>query len=199
MTRTSEHVRRMESIDPSPATCAIAVTVRMLTGILEPDEGSIAFGEAGGAAALPPASLGYLPEERGLYKEVSPLRTLVYFGVLRGMTRGGAREAALGWLDRLDLTDRKDEKLDALSKGNQQKVQFIAALLHRPSFAILDEPFSGLDPVNQDFFLDLIRERRERMIRSAQHPSPRETSPRRRRYRRPTAGPLRSHRRRCPR
>lgn len=134
-------------------------TVRMLTGIIRPDEGSIAF--AGGAATLPPSALGYLPEDRGLYKEISPLRTLVYFGVLRGLTRREARLAAHSWLERLDLADRCHEKLDALSKGNQQKVQFIASILHRPSFVILDEPFSGLDPVNQDFFLDLIREFRD--------------------------------------
>ena len=136
-------------------------TVRMLVGILRPDEGSIAFGGAGGGPTLPPADLGYLPEECGLYKEISPIRTLVYMGVLRGMTRRDARLAARRWLERLDLADRANEKLDALSKGNQQKVHFIASILHQPSFAILDEPFTGLDPLNQELFLDLIRELRD--------------------------------------
>ncbi len=136
-------------------------TARMLVGIIRPDEGSIAFAAAGGRPTLPPADLGYLPEECGLYKEISPLRTLVYFGVLRGMTRRDARLAARRWLERLDLADRANEKLDALSKGNQQKVHFIASILHKPSFAILDEPFAGLDPLNQDLFLDLIRELRD--------------------------------------
>ncbi len=134
-------------------------TVRMLVGINDPDEGTIAFGD--GARTLPPARLGYLPEDRGLYKEIPILRTLTYLGVLHGMPTRASRQAALTWLDRLDLRARSGEKLDVLSKGNQQKVQFISAILHRPAFAILDEPFSGLDPVNQDFFLDLLRELRD--------------------------------------
>ena len=136
-----------------------STTIRMIMSIIYPDAGSIEV--LGGNALRSKDRIGYLPEERGLYKEISPLRTLVYFGVLRGMTRRDARLAALRWLERLDLADRATEKLDALSKGNQQKVQFIASMLHEPSFAILDEPFSGLDPVNQDFFLDLIRELRD--------------------------------------
>lgn len=81
-------------------------------------------------------------------------------GILRGMRREDAKRAAEEWLERLELGGRKNEKLDQLSIGNQQKVQFIAAILHRPKFAILDEPFSGLDPVNQEFYLDIIRELR---------------------------------------
>jgi ABC-2 type transport system ATP-binding protein len=133
--------------------------VRMLLGILRPDSGTIAYDLAEGSAHWPDAArLGYLPEDRGLYKDLPILRVLTFFGVLRGMERSAAAEAAGNWLERLGLRDRARERLDSLSKGNQQKVQLAAALLHRPAFAVLDEPFSGLDPVNQELFLDLIRE-----------------------------------------
>jgi ABC-2 type transport system ATP-binding protein len=136
--------------------------VRMLVGITRPDSGSIEFRLSGGPDdRVSPEALGYLPEERGLYRETPVLRTLVYFAVLRGMGRADARRASEMWLDRFGLLDRAREKTDSLSKGNQQKVQFISAILHRPSFAILDEPFSGLDPINQEFFLDVIRELRD--------------------------------------
>ncbi len=135
--------------------------VRMLVGITRPDEGSISWrlGEANGRPQA--QDIGYLPEERGLYKDVPVLRTLTYFGVLRGLPKQQATQAAQQWLERLELADRAQDKIDALSKGNQQKVQFIVAILHRPRFAILDEPFSGLDPLNQDLFLDLFRELRD--------------------------------------
>jgi ABC-2 type transport system ATP-binding protein len=137
-------------------------TIRMLVGIIRPDAGSIEFRLHPGAPAPPRADeIGYLPEDRGLYKELPILRTLTYFGVLRGMGRKPATRAAEEWLERLGLRDRAGDKLDALSKGNQQKVQFVSAVLHRPAFAVLDEPFSGLDPVNQDAFLDILRELRD--------------------------------------
>jgi ABC-2 type transport system ATP-binding protein len=136
--------------------------VRMLLGILAPDDGVIQFYLDGQKFAWPePWQLGYLPEDRGLYKDVPVLRTLEYFGVLRGMKRRAARAAAVEWLGRMGLARQAGVKLDALSKGNQQKVQFISAILHRPAFAVLDEPFSGLDPLNQEFFADLIRELRD--------------------------------------
>jgi ABC-2 type transport system ATP-binding protein len=134
-------------------------TLRLLLGILEPDAGSIEY--RFGAELVrraPAASLGYLPEDRGLYPQVPLLRTLVYLGQLRGMSEADAERGAMGWLERFGLADRAKERMGALSKGNQQKVQFIAALLHRPEFVILDEPFSGLDPVNQEMVLDLLRE-----------------------------------------
>ena len=129
--------------------------LRMLAGIIPPDEGRIRFGDA---PSLPASATGYLPEERGLYRDIPILRTLVYFAALRGMDRRAAERAAQHWLERLGLWDRRGEKLEALSKGNQQKVQFLTAVLHGPQFAILDEPFSGLDPLNQELFLDLLRE-----------------------------------------
>jgi ABC-type uncharacterized transport system ATPase subunit len=135
--------------------------VRMLVGLLRPDSGRIEVHVEGTVAArLPAATSGYLPEERGLYREISVLRSLIYFGRLRGLTTADAERSALDWLSRLGLADRARERLDALSKGNQQRVQFAAAVLHRPRFVVLDEPFSGLDPLSQDFFLDLVRELR---------------------------------------
>src|SRR4051812_34607727 len=131
----------------------------MLLGILEPDGGSIEYSIRGGKPR--PDDLGYLPEDRGLYKDIPVLRTLVYFGVLRGMKRAAARASAIKWLEHLGLAERANVRLDALSKGNQQKVQFISAVLHRPAFAVLDEPFSGLDPLNQEFFATVIRELRD--------------------------------------
>ncbi|HEX7708248.1 MAG TPA: ATP-binding cassette domain-containing protein [Thermoanaerobaculia bacterium] len=144
--------------------------LRMLLGLILPDAGTITWHTAAGAlvprdatigaasSGPDPGTVGYLPEDRGLYPDVEVLRTLVYFGTLRGMTRAAARTAALEWLERLDLADRAQEPLKSLSKGNQQKVQFISAVLHGPRLAVLDEPFSGLDPLNQDLFLSLIRE-----------------------------------------
>ena len=133
--------------------------VRMLVGIIRPDQGRIAISIGGGVtSALPPAHSGYLPEDRGLYREIAVLRTLVYFGRLHGLDRREAERRALGWLERMGLLDRKLERVDALSKGNQQRIQLIAAIMHQPAIAVLDEPFTGLDPVSQEFFLDLVRE-----------------------------------------
>ena len=134
--------------------------VRMLMGILEPDAGTVAWALDGEAAAPDRTRIGFLPEERGLYQDVPVLRTLVYFGTLRGMSHHDASREAQRWLDRLELGTRAKEPVKSLSKGNQQKVQFVAAVLHRPRFAVLDEPFSGLDPLNQELFLDLVRELR---------------------------------------
>jgi len=134
--------------------------VRMLMGILRPDRGAITYRLFGTAAPPSPRDLGYLPEDRGLYRDIPVERTLTYFGRLRGMSSAAARTAGLTWLERLGLSDRAKDKLDTLSKGNQQKVQFISSILHKPSFAVLDEPFSGLDPLNQNLFLDLLRDLR---------------------------------------
>ena len=133
--------------------------IRMIVGLLEPDEGTITRDFAVGAER-PRGVLGYLPEERGLYQDMPIGSTLAFFGQLQGMAPHAARDAASAWLERLGLDARGKEKVKSLSKGNQQKVQFAAAILHRPRLAILDEPFSGLDPVNQEVFLELIRELR---------------------------------------
>lgn len=133
--------------------------VRMLLGINHPDSGTIKYVKGGEVRrVLPPEMVGYLPEERGLYKDQPILKTLVYMAVLRGMDRENAKREALRWLERFDIADRKNDKLDTLSKGNQQKVQFVSAILHQPVIAFLDEPFSGLDPLNQELVSGIIRE-----------------------------------------
>lgn len=135
--------------------------VRMLVGITRPDSGTITFADSLTSAHGPDRGrMGYLPEERGLYLDRPTVQTLAYLGALRGLSRSRAEVAARAWLERLGLADRSTHKIETLSKGNQQRVQIVAAILHKPSLAILDEPFSGLDPINQDAVVDLIRELR---------------------------------------
>ena len=133
-------------------------TLRMILEITRPDSGQ-AFWDGG--SALDRRRIGYLPEERGLFEDATALRMLAYLGTLRGMDDRAASEAARRWLERLGLADRAGSKVGALSKGNQQKVQFAGAILHRPALAVLDEPFSGLDPINQELIITLIRELRD--------------------------------------
>ncbi len=123
-------------------------SIRMLMGILAPDEGAVEV--LGAAPADVKDRIGYLPEERGLYVGMRVLDNLVYFGSLRGLARAEARRRGLAWLERLGMADKADRKLSELSKGNQQKIGFAATVLHGPELLVLDEPFSGLDPVNQD-------------------------------------------------
>lgn len=134
--------------------------VRMLMDIIKPDEGIIEFYlNDNKCSQIPFASeLGYLPEERGLYQEIPIIKTLEFMGIIRGMDKTQAKKSSEEWLDKLDLLDRKREKLSTLSKGNQQKVQFISSVLHNPLFAVLDEPFAGFDPINQEAFLKIIKE-----------------------------------------
>jgi ABC-2 type transport system ATP-binding protein len=131
---------------------------RILMGIHLADAGSVKWDLAGPLGT----QVGYLPEERGLQQDVPIERTLTFLGRLRGLDRAAARRATGAWLERLGLSQRAGDKLDTLSKGNQQKVQIAATLLHEPSFALLDEPFSGFDPVNQELLLELIGELRKR-------------------------------------
>jgi ABC-2 type transport system ATP-binding protein len=133
-----------------------------LLGIIQPDSGTVSFSLGNGQSTPLPAQIGYLPEERGLYRDIAILKTLTYMGILRGLERRDAESQGRSWLERVNLADRAGDKLETLSKGNQQKVQFISAILHRPEFAILDEPFAGLDPINQDFFIEIIRDLREK-------------------------------------
>jgi len=132
--------------------------IRMIMGILVPDAGEISFDFDGHPQALDKSKIGYLPEERGLYEDVKVCDNLVYLASLKGLPAEEARREALRWLDRLDLGEYADQKLEKLSKGMQQKVQFVASVLHRPELVLFDEPFAGLDPVNQDLFKGLIRE-----------------------------------------
>ena len=122
-------------------------TIRMMTGITRPDTGTVElFGKPFDREAL--RRVGYLPEERGLYKKMKVLDQLVFMGQLHGLSAPVAAERARAWCARLQLDDVIEKKTDELSKGMQQKVQFIATLLHQPELVIMDEPFSGLDPVN---------------------------------------------------
>ncbi len=160
--RLSFEIRRGEVFALlGPNGAGKTTTVRMLVGMIAPDAGTIEVHLGGWRAGkLPPELSGYLPEERGLYRELSVLRTVVYFGRLRGLARKEADRRAHEWLERLELLDRRHERVDSLSKGNQQRVQLITAVLHRPEVAILDEPFSGLDPLSQERFLELVGELR---------------------------------------
>ncbi|MEO8724552.1 MAG: ATP-binding cassette domain-containing protein [Acidobacteriaceae bacterium] len=138
-------------------------TIRMMIGITLPDSGEIRmFGEPFRRAHL--KRIGYLPEQPGLYKKMKVLEQLVFMGELRGMSASSARTHAVQWCERLDIAGSLDSKYEELSKGMQQKIQFICTLLHDPEFLIMDEPFSGLDPVNtkliKDILLDLKRQGR---------------------------------------
>jgi len=132
--------------------------IRMILGILKPDSGHITFNLDGSDGALAKELVGYLPEERGLYDERRVGETLGYLAQLHGMDRRRARERTLYWLDRLGLSGQLRSRIKELSKGMQQKVQFIAAVLHEPQLVVLDEPFAGLDPPSQDLFLEIINE-----------------------------------------
>ena len=133
--------------------------IRMITGFTKPDYGSITLSMDGEEFdAIPSHTLGYLPEDRGLYPEKSILKNILYFAQLNGMEKGAALVQADYWLTRFELQDRKNEQLKSLSKGNQQKVQLITAVIHRPKWVILDEPFSGLDPVNQEKVVEFLSE-----------------------------------------
>ena len=145
-------------------------TIRMITYITGPDEGEVTY-EGKPVGTWSQRRMGYLPEERGLYKQLRVKEQLVYLGTLKGMSRSEASDRADYWLDRFDATTWADKETEELSKGMQQKVQFIATLLHEPSLLILDEPFSGLDPINSDLLRDIILELRQddRTILFASH------------------------------
>jgi ABC-2 type transport system ATP-binding protein len=122
-------------------------TIRMMMGITIPDSGRIRlFDKPFERKAL--EKVGYLPEERGLYKKMKVVEQLVFFGRLHGLEPGEARKRAKAWAERMEIADALDKKTEELSKGMQQKIQFIASLLHDPGLIVMDEPFSGLDPVN---------------------------------------------------
>jgi ABC-2 type transport system ATP-binding protein len=132
-------------------------TIRMIMDIIRPDAGSIrVFGKPMDEPIKD--RIGYLPEERGLYPKMRVLDMLQFQGTVKNLSPPDARSAAGRWLDRLELGDWKAKKVEELSKGMQQKAQFIAAVMAEPELLILDEPFSGMDPVNQDLLKDLILE-----------------------------------------
>ncbi len=131
-------------------------TIRMMMDIILPDEGTVRlFGDDRGGRHHS-ARIGYLPEERGLYKKMKVRDTLVFLAETKGVRRAVAQRKADEWLERLDLGAWKLRKVEELSKGMQQKVQFIATMLHEPDLLILDEPFAGLDPINTQELKDVI-------------------------------------------
>jgi ABC-2 type transport system ATP-binding protein len=133
-----------------------STTIRMIMNILVPDEGRIMLFGGEAASRDLSARIGYLPEERGLYKKMRVLDHLVFLGETKGVPRRRARELSGQWLARLGLGDWAARRVEDLSKGMQQKVQFIGALLHEPELVVLDEPFSGLDPVNSQVMKDVV-------------------------------------------
>jgi ABC-2 type transport system ATP-binding protein len=132
-------------------------TIRMMIGITLPDQGEVRlFGQPFHREQL--SRIGYLPEERGLYKRMKVLDHLVFLGRLHGLSEHDARKRSLDWCERLQIADWEDKKVEELSKGMQQKIQFIATLLHDPALVIMDEPFSGLDPSNSVMLKDVLIE-----------------------------------------
>jgi len=134
-------------------------TIRMFMGIIGPDEGEIRiFGQPLGEKTK--ETIGYLPEERGLYRKMKVLEHLVFLAEIKGVNARTAAERGRRWLERMELGGWAEKTVESLSKGMQQKVQFISTVLHEPKLVVLDEPFTGLDPINTQLFLDVIAEMR---------------------------------------
>jgi ABC-2 type transport system ATP-binding protein len=132
-------------------------TIRMIMGILLPDEGTVSlFGSDPDVTRR--TKVGYLPEERGVYRKMKCLELITFLAEIRGVSRVEGRRRGGEWLDRLGLGEWADRKVEDLSKGMQQKVQFIGTVVHEPELLILDEPFSGLDPINQDVMEEIVRD-----------------------------------------
>ena len=132
-------------------------TIRMVMRIIASDSGTVLL-DGQPVDDDRRRIIGYLPEERGLYKKMKVLEHLVYLGTIRGIRPGEAKKRAAAWLERFDLAEWSTHKVEDLSKGMQQKIQFIGTILHRPPLLILDEPFSGLDPINTRALKDLLQE-----------------------------------------
>ncbi|WP_080833007.1 ABC transporter ATP-binding protein [Cohnella massiliensis] len=135
-------------------------TMRMVLGLILPDDGQIRyFGRPYGKEQL--SMLGYLPEERGMYPKIKVSEQIAYLAQLRGMSRKDADANLKRWLDKFEIPEHYNKKVEELSKGNQQKIQFIAAVIHRPKIVIMDEAFSGLDPVNVELLKTTVKELRD--------------------------------------
>jgi ABC-2 type transport system ATP-binding protein len=158
-------VKPLDLIVPRGATYGLlgpngagkTTTIRMLLRIIQPDSGEVRIMDS-------PLSqegldrIGYLPEERGVYRRMKVRKLLSFFAELKGVSPRDSRPRIDQWLERMELTDRADAKVQELSKGMQQKIQFIGAILHEPEIVVLDEPFSGLDPINQRVLREIITE-----------------------------------------
>src|SRR5690625_4188970 len=134
-----------------------STTIRNIMGIIYPDKGDITF-QNSPAGEIPRQKIGYLPEERGLYKNVKVKDILLYLADLKYYPLNKAKDRALAYLKKFDLEGKENVSVEELSKGMGQKVQFISSIIHEPELLILDEPFSGLDPVSQELFKDEIRQ-----------------------------------------
>jgi ABC-2 type transport system ATP-binding protein len=140
-----------------------STTIRMIMDIIKPDTGTVSLlGETDPDRRRD--RIGYLPEERGLYRKMKVRELLTYFAALHGMEPRHARERAMHWLERIELGAWAEAKVEALSKGMQQKVQVIATILHEPEVVILDEPFAGLDPVNVDLVKQILLDLRNQGV-----------------------------------
>jgi len=162
---TFQAVKPLDLVVPRGATYGLlgpngagkTTTIRMALRILQPDSGDIRIlGEPQSQEGLD--RIGYLPEERGVYKKMKVRRLLSFFAELKGVSPRDSKPRIQYWLERMELADRMDSKVGELSKGNQQKVQFIGSILHEPEIMILDEPFSGLDPINQRVLREIVNE-----------------------------------------
>lgn len=131
-------------------------TIRMILGIMGADKGKACWNNT--PISRETLAFGYMPEERGIYMKTKILEQLIYFGTLRGMSGSEAKKSALNLMERLGVMEYKEMQAEKLSKGNQQKIQLIATLIHNPELVFLDEPFSGLDPVNAEVLRGLIEE-----------------------------------------
>jgi ABC-2 type transport system ATP-binding protein len=138
-------------------------TIRTILNIIQPDSGEITFNGKPFVKEMW-NDIGYLPEERGLYRKSKIISTILYFAALKGLPPKQAKPLALYWLERFGLKDEGYRKIEELSKGNQQKVQLIISILHHPQLLILDEPFNGLDPVNQILLKDVLLELRQKDV-----------------------------------
>jgi ABC-2 type transport system ATP-binding protein len=134
-------------------------TIRIILGILGANSGTITY-NGNPISDIPRSAFGYLPEERGLYKQSTVQETLLYLGALKSPDKKKLKQLIDQWLERFLIPEYKNKKIEELSKGNQQKIQFIASVLHNPELLIIDEPLSGLDPLNQELFKDIVKELR---------------------------------------
>jgi ABC-2 type transport system ATP-binding protein len=135
-------------------------TIRLMLDIFKPERGTIAV-LGGPMTEGKKERIGYMPEERGLYQDITLERCLIYLGTLKGLPRADARGRIAAYLERFELAEHKTKKVKDLSKGMQQKAQLITAIMHRPELIIIDEPFTSLDPINTQMVKDLIRELRD--------------------------------------
>lgn len=138
-------------------------TIRTVLNIIEPTSGAITFDKMPFTKEMWNV-IGYLPEERGLYRKSKIINAILYFASLKGLTPRDAKPQIAYWLERFGLKNEGHRKVEELSKGNQQKIQLIISLLHRPQLLVLDEPFSGLDPVNQILLKDVLMELRQKNV-----------------------------------